>query len=188
MAAAVARRERRYRTGRTAYGPDLTAYDGSAARVLEREEVLQPRPRVRPRERAVARPKVRVREAGQVSLFAVVGFLAVGVFAALVLMSNVKLAALSSQMTSLSDELSELQSEEAKLRAEYELSVDLAALEQSLTESGTMVKPQSGQVIYLDLSEPDRVELFQEENTADGLNSALESVKQVFENVVEYFR
>ena len=68
MAAAVARRERRYRTGRTAYGPDLTAYDGSAARVLEREEVLQPRPQVRPRERAVARPKVRVREAGQVSL------------------------------------------------------------------------------------------------------------------------
>ena len=156
--------------------------------MLEREEVLQPRPQVRPRERAVARPKVRVREAGQVSLFAVVGFLAVGVFAALVLMSNVKLAALSSQVTSLSDELSELQSEEAKLRAEYELSVDLAALEQSLTESGTMVKPQSGQVIYLDLSEPDRVELFQEENTADGLNSALESVKQVFENVVEYFR
>ena len=49
------------------------AYDGSAARQLQREEVLQPRPLVRPRERAVARPRVRVREAGAVSPFAVAG-------------------------------------------------------------------------------------------------------------------
>ena len=188
MAAAVARRERRYRTGRTAYGPDLTAYDGSAARVLEREEVLQPRPQVRPRGRAVARPKEGVGEAGQVSLFAVVGFLAVGVFAALVLMSNVKLAALSSQVTSLNDELSELQSEEAKLRAEYELSVDLAALEQSLTESGTMVKPQSGQVIYLDLSEPDNVVLYGEKGTTQGPLGLLEGLKELFGDLFAYFQ
>ena len=36
-----------------------TAYDGSAARRLERAEVLEPRPRVRPRERAVSSPGYR---------------------------------------------------------------------------------------------------------------------------------
>ena len=39
-----------------------TAYDGSAARRLERAEVLEPRPRVRPRERAVSRPRVQDRK------------------------------------------------------------------------------------------------------------------------------
>ncbi len=37
------------------------------------------------RERALTRTKVQAREAGQASVFAVIGFLAVGVFAALLL-------------------------------------------------------------------------------------------------------
>lgn len=70
-----------YRTyGSVAYAP---AYDGTAVRAPRREEVLRPKPRVRPRERVLTRTQVQVREAGQASVFAVIGFLAVGVFAAL---------------------------------------------------------------------------------------------------------
>ena len=62
-----------YRTyGNVAYAP---AYDGSAVRVPKREE-LPPQPKVRPKERkrALTRTRVQVREAGEVSLFAVIGF------------------------------------------------------------------------------------------------------------------
>ena len=58
MATAVKRRSRYTNYSRVPYD----AYDGSAARQLQREEVLRPRPMVRPRERAVVRPRVRGRE------------------------------------------------------------------------------------------------------------------------------
>ena len=75
--------------GSVAYAP---AYDGSAVRAPRRqEEVLQPAPRPRQREqvrrRTLERAQVQVREAGQVAPFAVVGFLAVAVFAALLILS-----------------------------------------------------------------------------------------------------
>ena len=107
MATAVKRRSRYTNYSRVPYD----AYDGSAARQLQREEVLRPRPMVRPRERAVVRPRVRVREAGLVSPFAVVGFLAVGVFAVLLLFSYVQLTTISQQVVELRSEMTALQSE-----------------------------------------------------------------------------
>ena len=163
-------------------------YDGSAARQLQQEEVLQPRPLVRPRERAVVRPKVRVREAGAVSPFAVVGFMAVAVFAVLLLFSYVQLAVISDQVVSLRSDLTSLKTEEAKLRAQYELAYDLDTIESNLTADNSMVKPQNGQVIYVDLSEPDTVTYFEEENTATGLEGAVEGVRSILTEIVEYFR
>ena len=95
MASAAARRKSRYAHPRGTYGN--LAYAQPAARPLERggSEVLRPQPKVRPRERALTRPKVRVREAGQISVFAVVGFLAVGVFAVLLMLSTVQLTMVS---------------------------------------------------------------------------------------------
>ena len=162
-------------------------YDGSAARQLEQEEVLRPRPLVRPRERAVVRPKVRVREEGIVSPFAVVGFLAVLVFAVLLLFSYVQLAVISDQVVSLRSDLTGLKTEEAKLRAQYELAYDLESIEQNLTDSGAMVKPQNGQIIYVDLSEPDSVTYFQQEEEATGVEGAVESMHSIFTEIVEYF-
>ena len=155
MATAVKRRSRYTNYSRVPYD----AYDGSAARQLQREEVLRPRPMVRPRERAVVRPRVRVREAGLVSPFAVVGFLAVGVFA-------VQLTTISQQVVELRSEMTALQSEEAKLRTAYELSYDLSSIEETMTASGAMVRPQNGQVVYVDLSEPDTVTFFNQDWTA----------------------
>lgn len=185
MATAVRRRHTRYSKYDTV---PYEAYDGSAARQLEREEVLQPRPVVRPRERAVVRPRVRLREAGAVSPFAVVGFLAVGVFAVLLLFSYARLMTISQQVVALNSEMTTLQSEEAKLRAQYELAYDLDAIEESLTASGTMVEPQNGQVVYVDLSEPNTVRLFQEEDGASGLEGMFQSVRSIAEEIVTYFQ
>lgn len=163
-------------------------YDGSAVRRLEREEVLQPRPRTRTRERRqeLVRPKVQVREAGAVSLFAVTGFAAVAVFAVLLLFSFVELNALSADMVTMEREMVTLKSEEAVLRAQYELSYDLGTIEQNVLDSGAMVKPQSSQMIYVNLSEPDTVKRFDRE-AQSGLAGLIESAKGVLSGVVEYF-
>ena len=185
MATAVRRRNIRYSKYDTV---PYEAYDGSAARQLEREEVLQPRPVVRPRERAVVRPRVRVREAGAVSPFAVVGFLAVGVFAVLLLFSYVQLMTISQQVADLNSEMTTLQSEEARLRAEYELAYDLDAIGAALTESGTMVEPRNGQVVYVDLSEPDTVTLFRQDDGTPGLEGLFQSVRSIAGEILAYFR
>ena len=179
MAAAV-KRNRRYDP--YPYG-GVTAgdYDGSAARSLQ-EEVLQPRPVVRPRERAAVRPKVRLREAGAV------GFLAVGVFAVLLLFSYVQLMTISQQVADLNSEMTTLQSEEARLRAEYELAYDLDAIGAALTESGTMVEPRNGQVVYVDLSEPDTVTLFRQDDGTPGLEGLFQSVRSIAGEILAYFR
>ena len=166
MATAVKRRSRYTNYSRVPYD----AYDGSAARQLQREEVLRPRPMVRPRERAVVRPRVRVREAGLVSPFAVVGFLAVGVFAVLLLFSYVQLTTISQQVVELRSEMTALQSEEA------------------MTASGAMVRPQNGQVVYVDLSEPDTVTFFNQDEAVAGLDGMFESVKSIASEIVAYFQ
>lgn len=164
------------------------AYDGSAARQLQREEVLQPRPLVRPRERTVARPRVRVREAGAVSPFAVAGFLAIGVFAVLLLFSYVSLTTISRQVVDLRGEMTELRTEEARLRAQYELAYDLEGIEAAMTADGTMVKPQNGQTIYVDLSEPDSVTLFDQEEVRTGAAGFVDSLRALWDDVVSYFQ
>ena len=182
MATAVKRRKRsKYDT------VPYDLYDGSAVRQLRQEEVLQPRrPMVRPRERTLARPRIRVREAGAVSPFAVVGFLAVAAFSVLLLFSYVQLAVISDQVVSLRSELTTLKTEEAKLRAQYELAYDLDAIESGLSEGNTMVKPQNGQVIYVDLSEPDSVTYFENESGATGLSGAVEELQSIVTEIMEY--
>ena len=185
MASAVRTRNSRYQSGRK-IGYD--SYDGSAARVLNREEVLQPQPRVRPKERVVVRPKAMVREAGKVSPFAVVGFLAVGVFAVILIMTYAQLTVISEEVVNMKSELSSLQSEEAQLRTQYELVYDLRSIEETMVDTGTMIKPTDSQIIYVDLSDADRVTYFQGEVASTGLEGVWGSITTACGNVVEYFR
>ena len=159
-------------------------YDGSAVRVAQEEEDLQPQPRVRPRERELARPKVAVRPAGKVSLFAVTGFGAVAVLAVLILMSYIQLTTISNQVVSLNSEMTQLRGEEATLRARYELAYDLGAIEKAVTSDGSMSRPQAGQMVYVDLTEPDSVVLYHPDETTDGFWGSLE---QIVGSVLSYF-
>lgn len=165
------------------------SYDGSAVRRLEQGAAIpQPRPQVKPQRRELARPKIQVREAGSVSAFAAVGFLAVGVFAVLLLFSYVQLHQISEEIVSLRGEMSELQSEENVLRARYEQVYDLAAIEEAMLSTGRMVKPQYGQTIYVDLSEPDSVTFFAQEERAEGAAGAIQSFQSICTEILEYFK
>lgn len=169
------RRSSRYEVyGNVAYDP---VWEGGAvaAPAPERQEVLQPRPRVRPKERTMARPRVQVREAGAVAPFAVVGFLAIGVMAVLLLMSCVQLTVLHDETVQLESQLEELEAEESKLLAQYELAYDLQAIEEEMLSTGAMVKPGSSQMVVLDLSEPDSVVVYDQSGGTSGLLGKLES-------------
>ena len=168
VAASEARRRNRYPGGRATYGN--LAYAGPAGRPLERDgrEALRPRPKTRPRERAVARPKVRVREAGQVSIFAVVGFLAGAVFAVLLMFSTVQVTMLGDQIVALEGDLSDLQ-------AQYELAYDMNTVEEKAKAAG-MVKPQASQIYTLDLSEEDSVVHYEEDQESDSFLDAVTGI------------
>ena len=151
---ATERRTRRYPTyGNVAYQPE---YPSSAVRAPARREAEQPRrrPRVQPRERVAARPQVEVRAQGAIAPFAIVGFAAV---ALCVLSTLIQLVTVADETYDLQDQLEELQSEEKELMAQYELVYDLEEIEQQLTASGTMVKANSSNTVYLDLSEADSI-------------------------------
>lgn len=172
--------------GSVAYAP---VYDGAAVRVPRREEEYQPRPQPKQRERVrqqeLTRTQVQVREAGQVAPFAVVGFLAVAVFAALLLMSYVQFTVLNGEMVSLRSEMSSLQKEHATLSAQYEKVFDMDTIQAAVGD--TMVRPTNDQVVYLDLSEPDTVVVYADQ-AQSSLASAAKEVGQALGYIVEYFR
>lgn len=167
---AEAARKIRYSSyGSTAYDP---AFETGSFGLPNEGVVVQPR--VLPREYTVSRPRVELRPAGQISLFAVIGFLAVAAFAVLVLMSYVKLNAISDEVVSLRSQYTELKNEEARLLTQYELAFDLKSIEASVTADGRMVKPQSSQIYYMDLSGSDSVEVFEQETPTDALGNTFE--------------
>lgn len=175
--AEAARKVRYSSYGNVAYDP---AYEGGAVRVPSDEPLS--RPHVLPREHTLTRPKVQVRPAGQVSVFAVVGFLAVAAAAILVLLSYVRLTALSDEVVSLRSEYSALKDEESRLLAQYELAYDLKSIEAAVTADGRMVKPQSSQIYYMDLSGSDSVVVY-ETGTAATIGSRVE---ELMDTVAEY--
>ena len=159
-----------YRTyGSVAYAP---AYDGSAVRAPGRESTLQPRP--------------KVREAGEVSPFAVIGFAAVGVFAALLMFSYAQFVVANDAVVTLRNDLKTLQAENVTLSARYEQVFDMERIQAAVGD--TMVRPTEEQIVYLDLSEPDSVVLYGEEETASGVRGALQGLKNIVRELTEYFR
>ena len=182
---------RRNTTRYATYGSDAYSamYDGSAVRVPRREEELQPSPRPRQRERVhhqnLTRTQVQVREAGQVAPFAVVGFLAVAVLAALLLFSYAQSTVLNAEVVTLRSELSALKTEHATLNAQYERVFDMEKIEQAVGD--TMIRPTKDQAVYIDLSEPDTVVVFGGD-TQGGLLAMLESMGQALSELIEYFR
>ena len=158
------------------------AYDGSAVRVVEGGAAPRPEPRprksARRRQEVLTRTQVEVRPAGKVAPFAVTGFLAVAVMAVLILMSYVQLTAISEEMVRLDDRMTELRSEEATLRARYELAYDLGAIETAVTADGSMSRPQAGQMVYVSLAEPDQVVRY--EPQAETGPSLLEGIRELF--------
>ena len=177
-----------YRTyGSVAYAP---AYEGNTVRAPRREEDLRrapaPRPKQRQQVRRYERIRVQVRPAGQIAPFAVVGFLAVAIFAAMLITSYAQLTVANDEMVSLRRELSSLQSENSTLSAQYEKVFDLATIQEAVGD--TMTRPTNDQVVYIDLSAPDTVTIYHDKGGDPGLRDLLNGVHEVLDGIIEYFR
>lgn len=174
-----------YKTyGSVAYAP---AYEGGSLR-NPRERTLQPKPKARThnRARSLTRTKVQVREAGEISPFAILGFLVVGVFAVLVILSYAQFTVVNSELSSLRGELKDLQAQNVTLSAEYERVFDMERIQAAVGD--TMVRPTNDQIVYLDLSQPDNVVLSEDQERSTGIRGALEGLKDIVNQVIEYFR
>ena len=119
---------------------------------------------------------------------AILAILTVALVVVITLASYAQLVVVNDKVVELRNELSELQSEETQLKAQYELAYDLGTIEQSVTAAGQMVKPQADQVFYVDLAEPDSVVCFDQETTTGGVRGAVESFQAICGEIVEYFR
>ena len=158
----------------------------SEEEVRDNPRARSAKPRVRPRERVLTRTQVQVREAGQASVFAVIGFLAVGVFAALLLLSYTQYAVLTDQVVTLRSELTTLQTENATLSAEYEKVFDMERIQAAVGD--TMIRPTGDQVEYIDLSEPDSVVVYGQEDAKTGIPGLLAGLEEIISSLIEYFR
>lgn len=171
--------------GSVAYAP---TYDGNAVRVPRREEETYRAPAPQPKKpvRRHERARVEVRQAGTVAPFAVVGFLAVAIFAVMLVTSYVQLTVANDEMVSLRRQLSELKVENTTLSAQYERVFDLATIQEAVGD--TMVRPTNEQVVYIDLSAPDTVTVYEGSSTLSGLSDLMEGIKGLFGGIIEYFR
>ena len=121
---------------------------------LQREVALE-----RPKVRSVS--KVQVRQRQHLSACSVVGFAAVAALAVLVLMSYIRLTALSSEGVALKKQLSALETENVTLTAQYERMFDRNSVK-AAAEAAGMGKPSSSQIYYMDLSDGDSAVVYQQ--------------------------
>ena len=181
---AARQRTTSYRTyGSVAYAP---AYEGNVVRAPQRQDVQRPKPKARPHRKPVARPQIEVRQAGTVSPFAVIGFMAVGVFAALLLLTYVQLHAASDSVVSLRGQVTQLEADYATLSAQYEQVFDMEHLQAAVGD--TMIRPSKEQITYLDLSQPDSVILHAQQSRTAGVAGLVQGAQEIFYTLVEYFR
>lgn len=143
-------------------------------------------PLVRPRERVAARERARVRPAGYVAPTAVLGFALVAVMAVALIFSYAQLTQTSNEIVRLRREAETLSQENAKLTAEYELAFDLKSVEEQIQATGSMVQPQPGQIVTLNIVEPDSAKFYadQDEGASQKLWGALADTAK---NIVEFF-
>ena len=137
---------------------------------------------VRPRTRA----RVRPRSNQIVSPGAVLGFAVAAMFLVLSLVAQIKLTEISNETVKLQTALSELKTQESKLKIEYEEAFNLTEIESFAVDELGMQKPYGDQVRYINATSPDNAVILQpeapvEDSLIDRLETFLMSLGEYFE-------
>jgi cell division protein FtsB len=180
MAATKNRRRQHGYRGYAAYGN--LAYELDTAERDERRAKTREMPRIRSIEREEIRPRARER----VSPFAIAGFAVTAALLVMVLMSYIQLNAISDTTVALRKQLSELQTQNVTLTADYQKAFDLDAVEAAAQDAG-MTKASAGQIYYVDMSGDDSAVVYQPKD-ATVLSSVFASMGRGIYALVEYFR
>ena len=135
--------------------------------------------------RAHESAKARVRPAQHLSAVMVLGFTAAAVMMVLLVLSYVELTGISSSVVQMRQQAAQLQEQQVALMNRYEQAFDLTGVKEQALAAG-MSLPSESQIYYIDLSDPDSVEVY--EPRADGLAGVLEQVEETVRAAVAYFR
>ena len=184
----MAKEKRRYQ--QTIYGN--VAYDLNYQRNVVPvpdggEPSRQPKPRrhtrtgQRQRRRVMTRPKVKLRPKEAVAPWAVMGFGLVTVAAVLVLFSYVRLNNVYANTVALQSQLTALQTEENTLKAEYEEVFNQDVLSEAVKKAGNLKPVTSDQVVYVELSDPDNIVVYDQEEKNSGIAAFFQSVRDFFD-------
>jgi cell division protein FtsL len=170
-------------TGNIAY--DLSRFDRRrrVREALEREPVAYPRPIARPRERAKAAKRTAAKP-HTVSAATVVGFLIVAVLMCCIVLNYMRVNELSIELSQLQTEYNRLRTEAAMLRVEHEKKFNDKRIGELAAEMG-MSRPSKDQIIYVDMSQPDKgIVLVESKSKSDFLNG----IKTFFFAAIDFFR
>lgn len=184
-------RQMNYRSvsGSLAYDYERIEREERRRREREEREIAESVAREEAARRAVLRKTKtapRHRERIRVSPAAVLGFVAVAAMAVMLLMSYAQLASISSQVVKQQKKLAGLEEEHVKLVSRYERTFDLSAIKEAAENAG-MAKPSASQIYYIDLSEPDNIIIYEQEEESI-LRRVTASVGRNVASVVEYFK
>lgn len=167
------------------YYEDLPAPRRRSARPV-REPVRRAREWIRetPQEAADELEARPISRRGQgISLVTIAGFALAAIMLVMLLMSHVRMTALSDEAAACQSRLTELGEQQNKLQARYEQTFSLAEVERYATEELGMQKPRAGQITYLDcLGGSDRAVVIvpEEETMWSGFSLLLDSIGSYF--------
>lgn len=167
--------KRTYSThGSEAYAPERLPEEPRRSR--QPEVPAQPRAPRKSAQRPLTRKRVQIREADSISLDSILGFVCILCLGAVVMSGYAQLTSSADEVVQLRQELQTLSSEQLRLSAQYEKHFDIQRIEETLGDE--MMRPSSEQVVYIDLSQPDAVTVYnQEKAESDGI---LQSIKDLF--------
>lgn len=100
--------------------------------------------------------------------FSVIGLVLAAVLFVFALMAQIQLTTVSDEAVALTDKIAQLETEQTRLRIEYESAFNLTEIEEYAISELGMQKPRSDQIFYLDSATPDKAEILSPEES-DGL-------------------
>jgi len=113
----------------------------------------------------------------------VLSLFAVFLFSGIIVYNYMQVTMLADQAAKLEKELTNLKSEEVSMRAEQEKMFNLNYIEDYAKNNLDMVKADEAQIDYIQLSEPDQIQVLNGKNLASGYFSGF---IKTFNVVVEY--
>ena len=161
-------------------------FDYETKRTQRAGRRTEDKPHKAQRQKANVQTTVRTRTRQRVSFTALAGFAVLAAMVLVLVMSYAKLTTISSDVVSMKNELTALQSEHVTLLTRYEQTFDLAAIKE-VAEATGMAKPSASQIFYVDLSEPDSVVVYQQ-GGGNVLSRVFTSLGHGMCSVVEYFK
>lgn len=167
--------------GNAAYDLYRNPWNESTARELELPELPE-----LPAERSNHQNQVVVRARAEISVVAVLGFVAVLALLVMVISGYVRLYELSSVHADLNTELTALQAEQDRLQASYESKLDMDQIESVAAGQLGMHLPTEKQIVYLDMSGEDSAVVYDSDTM--GVQSVLQALKNGFGYLTDYIR